>query len=955
MDENDTDGQYFHWRTDTANINGGFPVFELPACLNGPMTFIRQTIIACDSYTFNNVTYTESFSINDTLQDVNGCDSISMRVITITHPVEYYDNVQVCEGQSYTFNGRTLTGTGYYYDTITNGAANGCDSLVYLWLEVRNPNSWNSARVCEGQSYTFNGRTLTETGYYYDTIINGAANGCDSIVYLWLAVQNNYSYPSAEICQGENYSFAGQMLTQSGTYFDTLTNVSANGCDSIVQLNFTVHPSYYLYDTVYVPENSLQYLYTYRDWPQELDDFSVTMSNNTLVIDIRTNPSGTIYDNGGANSNYSDNFDGTIILTADEGESIKLSGNYHLEGCCDYLAVYDGYGTSGNNLLYSCGVGSVDLQSNTGYLTIRFTSDGSVNYDGFALQWSTRRAIDTLLTAAGDYTFEAHTSYGCDNTFNLHLEPRAAYSRTDSIAICSNSLPYAYADTLIADAGAYIFSYIDQYGIDSTVTLVLDVLSTSTADTSAVACDNFTWYGTAYTTSATPTHVFTNTAGCDSTVTLNLTVNNPVHTAITETACETYTWNGITYTATGNYTYAHLDAKGCTQVDTLHLTINTPVVTEVYDTACDSYSWYGTTYIASGDYQRTGTSALPGGCDTTETLHLTVNNPVHTATTETACETYTWNGTTYTATGDYTYSHTDANGCTQVDTLHLTINHGTTGIETVSACNSYVWHGTEYTASTDTPTYTSTNAAGCDSVTTLHLTINNPVHIATTQTVCESYTWNETNYSTSGTYTYTHADTNGCIQVDTLHLTINTPVATEVYYTACDSYSWHGTDYTASGDYQRTWPSALPGGCDTTETLHLTINHSTETTVADTAEESYTWNGTTYTESGTYTWTGTTVEGCDSTVTLQLVITQVGIEKVEENGVKVNVYPNPTSGLLTIDAIDILSVEVIDQAGRMIDTYKNTNHIDLGGIPAGSYLLKIHLLRGQSIQRVILK
>ena len=813
VDANNTSGVYLHWAEDTANINSGFPVFEFPPCLYVTRTFMGQPIIACDSYTYNDVTYTESFTINDTLQTVNGCDSIVSQLILIHHPVTSNPTVHICEGQTYNFNGRPLTETNWYYDTIVNGAANGCDSIVYLWLEVQNPTSWNNARVCEGQSYTFNGRTLTETGSYYDTIVNGAANGCDSIVSLWLEVRNNYSYPSAEVCQGDSYSFAGQTLTESGTYYDTLTNTSANGCDSIVQLDLTVHPSYDLHDTVIISENALPYLYTYKDWTNDIDDFSVIMSDGTQVIDTRTNPSGTIYDNGGPNGNYSDNFDGTIILTADEGETIKLSGNHLLEGCCDYIAVYDGYGISGNNLIYTCSIGGVNIQSNTGYLTIRFTSDGSVNYDGFALQWNTQQPIDTLLTTAGDYTFEAHTSFGCDNTINLHLEPRAAYSRTDSVSLCSNSLPYAYADTLIADAGTYTFFYLDRYGIDSTVTLVLDVKPISASSEDVTACDSYTWHETTYTASGTPTYSTTNAVGCDSTVTLHLTINNPVHSAATQAACESYTWNGTAYTVGGDYTYSHADANGCTQVGT---------------------------------------------------LHLTINNPVHTATTQAACESYTWNGSAYTASGDYTFSHADANGCTQVDTLHLTVNYSTAGDTVAVACDGFTWWNTNYTNSTNSATHVLTNAAGCDS----------------------------------------------------------------------------------------------------TVTLHLTVNHSTETTVTDSAEGSYTWHGETYSESGTYIWTGTTADGCDSTVTLILTVTQVSIVDVDGTGLKVNVYPNPTTGLLTIEAASVQAVELFDLTGRKVAATgreeasaltQGVLSLDLGHLPAGSYLLKVYTPEGCAVQRVIVQ
>ena len=868
VDENNTDGQYFHWRTDTANINGGYPVFEVPPCLYVPRTFIEPSITACDSYTFNGVTYTESVSINDTLQTVNGCDSIVSQLILINHPVQSFENVNVCEGESYTFNGRTLTETNWYYDTIINGAANGCDSIVSLWLEVQNPTSWHNARICEGQSYTFNGRTLTETNWYYDTIINGATNGCDSIVSLWLEVQNNYSYPRAEICQGESYSFAGQMLTESGTYFDTLTNISANGCDSIVQLSFTVHPTNNQHDTVYLPANSLPYLYSYQDWTQEVDDFSVTMNSNTQIVDTRVNPSGTIYDNGGPNGNYSDYSDGTIILTADEGETIKLSGNYQLEGCCDYIAVYDGYGTSGNCLLYTCGGGSVNVQTSTGYLTIRFTSDGSVNYDGFALQWNTRHTIDTLLTATGDYSFEAHTSYGCDNTFNLHLEQRTAYSRTDSMTVCSNNLPYTYADTLIADAGTYTFAYLDRYGIDSTVTLHLTINHSTTGDTTVVACDSFTWWNTNYTNSTNDaTHTLTNAAGCDSTVTLHLTVNNPVHTATTEVTCESYTWNGTAYAVSGDYAYSHLDNNGCTQVDTLHLTINNPVHTATTEMACETYTWNGTAYTVSGDYSYV--HADNNGCTQVDTLHLTINNPVHTATTEVACETYTWNGTAYTVSGDYTYVHADNNGCTQVDTLHLTINNPVHTATTEVACETYTWNGMAYTVS-GYYTYSHLDNNGCTQVDTLHLTINNPVHTATTEVACETYTWNGTAYTVSGDYTYSHLDNNGCTQVDTLHLTINNPIHTATTEVTCESYTWNGTAYTVSGDYN--YVHADNNGCTQVDTLHLTVNNPAHTATTEAACETYTWNGTAYTVSGDYTYGHADNNGCTQVDTLHLTV-----------------------------------------------------------------------------------
>ena len=212
--------------------------------------------------------------------------------------------------------------------------------------------------------------------------------------------------------------------------------------------------------------------------------------------------------------------------------------------------------------------------------------------------------------------------------------------------------------------------------------------------------------------------------------------------------------------------------------------------------------------VGAGTYMVTITSTT--GHQLSQSITVTEYQPMHTATTKSACGSYTWHGITYTESGNYTYSHEDANGCTQVDTLHLTINHPIHSAFSETACESYTWNGETYMAS-GTYTYSHEDANGCTQVDTLHLTINNPIHSAFSETACESYTWNGTTYNESGDYTYSHKEADGCTQVDTLHLTINNPVHTAVTETACESYTWNGTTYTESGDY--TYSHVDANGC----------------------------------------------------------------------------------------------------------------------------------------------
>jgi len=91
----------------------------------------------------------------------------------------------ICAGSTYNFNGTMLSTEGIYTDTLT--AVGGCDSVVILGLYINPPlTSNNSVSICEGESYSFNGTNLTQSGIYVDSMTN--ANGCDSLVILELSV-----------------------------------------------------------------------------------------------------------------------------------------------------------------------------------------------------------------------------------------------------------------------------------------------------------------------------------------------------------------------------------------------------------------------------------------------------------------------------------------------------------------------------------------------------------------------------------------------------------------------------------------------------------------------------------------------------------------------------------------------------------------------------------------------
>lgn len=96
-----------------------------------------------------------------------------------------------------------------------------------------------------------------------------------------------------------------------------------------------------------------------------------------------------IYDNGGSLSNYADSSDGyTIINVNATSESyITITGNYNTESSTlDPIRIYQGSGTGGTLVATYGGTGTINFTGNPGQTySIRFTSDSSANYSGFAL------------------------------------------------------------------------------------------------------------------------------------------------------------------------------------------------------------------------------------------------------------------------------------------------------------------------------------------------------------------------------------------------------------------------------------------------------------------------------------------------------------------------------------------------------------------------------------------
>jgi len=363
--------------------------------------------------------------------------------------------------------------------------------------------------------------------------------------------------------------------------------------------------------------------------------------------------------------------------------------------------------------------------------------------------------------------------------------------------------------------------------------------------------------GQTYTSSGLYNYDTQTVDGCDSTAFLNLTINNSDTSETIITACDSYDWNGQTYTSSGLYNYDTQTVDGCDSTAYLLLTINNSSSSTDTQEHCDSYTWVdGITYTSSNN-TATWLYQTVDGCDSLVTLDLTINNSISTVVTIDTCDIYVWalNGFTYTQSGFHFYADTTAEGCADTTWLDLTINYSTTGSTSATACDSYDWDGVTYTTS---GAYTNvyTNSVGCDSTHTLNLTIDTSTTSYETVTACDTYTWGPFTLNSTGVYPWSGLNAQGCDSTAILDLTINNSTNSTDIQVHCDSYTWiDGITYTTSNN-TAIYLYQTVDGCDSLVTLDLTIDNSITSYDTVSVCDSYSWNDSTYTQSGVYTYTG---------------------------------------------------------------------------------------------------
>jgi hypothetical protein len=473
----------------------------------------------------------------------------------------------------------------------------------------------------------------------------------------------------------------------------------------------------------------------------------------------------------------------------------------------------------------------------------------------------------------------------------------------------------------------------------------------------------------------------------------------------------TYTYSSgsalVSPTVTSNYTITGTSAQGCVSVSGAVATVTVnikPVITITNGTICQGQSFTlspsgASTYTYSSGspvvsptvtsaYTVMGTSAQ--GCVSafSATSIVTVNsNPVISVGNGVICEgqsftlnpsgasTYTYSSgnavVSPTVTSSYTVIGTSAQGCISITGAVSTVTVNTNPIILLS--DTSICEGQSFTinpSGASTYTYSSGNAIvtpsitssytvtgtsleGCASISgaVMTITVNtNPIITISDTLICEgqsvtlnpngasTYTFSSGNAlvtpSVTSSYTVTGTSAEGCLS-NAVVATVSVNALPIITFTASDdTICVNGSSIILSG---------LPTGGNYSGS-NVTGNLFNPVVIG--------------TFSPMYNYTDT-ITGCGNSASVSIVVDPcTSVRESQINAVGITIYPNPTSGLFTIETPnnDVKTITMFDMTGRVIlniNTLDKNVKIDASNYAKGIYYVSTKTTYGTEVIKVV--
>ena len=191
--------------------------------------------------------------------------------------------------------------------------------------------------------------------------------------------------------------------------------------------------------------------------------YQVPASGTTSI----TTCSGTLYDDGGASGPYVANANGAITISpATAGSKIRLQFTlFEVETGYDWVYIYDG--TTVNSPLIgaynsSNQPGTVYGTSASGALTVRLTSDGVVQMNGFA---ATIGCVTVAPTVLPDLVVQGATLYPASVVAGGSLNANCTIYNLSGTTAATSTVGYYLSTNAVLDASDQLLNYSPGYGL----------------------------------------------------------------------------------------------------------------------------------------------------------------------------------------------------------------------------------------------------------------------------------------------------------------------------------------------------------------------------------------------------------------------------------------------------------------------------------------------------------
>ncbi len=907
--------------TDLFSTSSGCDSIIVNTVQFGPMGMAYDTLIVClgDSAFLGGAWQSTAGVYTDTLFSSGLCDTL-LHTTLITQFISYPQTLLLCEGDSMYAGGAWQYGGGLFVDTLSSSL--GCDSVVYTTLILSPRESYYVERaLCLGDSAYLAGSWQTTAGLYVDTFSNTL--GCDSIMQTQLSfIPFYFGFDTLYICDGDSIpglprlgtgSSSGSTWLRDGeiTFVDTL--VASGGCDSIVVYTIITHPNSSGYaeysicagdsmmlggvwvsspgmftdtlvnhwgcDSVLTVRLSVVDTFqVYRDWDICFGDSAelqpgLWISLPGLYIDTflsRTGCDSIVY----TTLNIIPLAQSNLSVSFCSGDSVYVLGEWRHEP-----------GTWTETLLSVTGCDSlVHYMLDTIPLSRSYPVTAICSGDSVWLAAAWR-------DSPGFYTERLSAASGCDSIVRHQLIVRPVYTLGENLSLCLGDSVFA-AGAWQHSSGVYADTLQSVFGCDSIRWTTVNVLPEAGSVHYASICqgDSAFFNGQWYSATGVHTQLFPASNGCDSLVQFNLQVNLPWSGNSSMSICsgDSVFLSGAWQSSSGVYTEWLSTAAGCDSVVSIDLQVNPSyALSETHQICFGDSLWLGGAWQSlPGVYTEYGLTQL--GCDSMRTVQLLVQPLSSSLTIAEICpgDSMFAAGAWQSTSGVYSQVHMAANGCDSIANLQIIVLPQVVDTLVVERCEGEFYYAAG--AWQGTPGFYTDQFSGPDACPALRITDLrfSPVFSDTIQwrlcrgdSVYAASQW----ISESGWYSEQLLSANGCdstiwygIEVDELHQEL-------IAVQACQGDSiWAGGAWQSeSGLYTDVYSSAL--GCDSSISIELMIapRYFEEFAIDLCEGESFVLGSDTLSSTGIYTLSYTTAQGCDSILHYSLTVAPWSVEHYE--------------------------------------------------------------------------